>query len=346
MPGKIEMKSYASLKEVFSSFENLKVLIIGDVMLDSYLWGKVERISPEAPVPILHVQKRDKRLGGAANVALNVQSLGAIPVLCSVIGEDAEGSNFLSLLEKSDLSQEGIVKSNSRITTIKHRVMSGAHHMLRVDEEMDHEISKEDFTALLGKIKHLMPTCDVVIFEDYDKGVINQRLIEEVIAFAKSRNVPTIVDPKKRNFLHYKGASLFKPNKKELKEGLKVDSDLSNIDDLENAIALLQSKINAGSILITLSEKGVYISQEGQKVHIPAHLREISDVSGAGDTVISIAALCYALHLSPRFIAELSNLGGGLVCEHVGVVPINKEDLLKEAVKLNMHASLQSNIYS
>jgi rfaE bifunctional protein kinase chain/domain len=336
------MIKFTSLEDVFNSFGNLKVLIIGDVMLDSYLWGKVERISPEAPVPVVHVHKRDKRLGGAANVALNVQSLGAIPVLCSVIGNDSEGNNFMSLLEQSNLSQQGIIRSLSRITTIKHRVMSGAHHMLRVDEEMDHEIDTEDFSELLIKIKQLIPESDVIIFEDYDKGVISQKLIEEVIRFARKENIPTIVDPKKRNFLHYKGATLFKPNKKELKEGLKIDSDLSNMDEIEHAIALLQSKISADSVLITLSDKGVFISQEGQKVHVPAHLREISDVSGAGDTVISIAALCYALRLPPRFIAELSNLGGGLVCEHTGVVPINKSSLFEEASRLKLTSSLSS----
>ena len=339
MSGKIEISQYTSLEDVFQKFEQLKVLIIGDVMLDSYLWGKVERISPEAPVPILHVQKRDKRLGGAANVALNVQSLGSTPILCSVIGNDVEGDNFISLLEKSNLSIEGIIKSEERITTIKHRVMSGAHHMLRVDEEMDHEVSNNDLKLLLEKIKKLTPECDVIIFEDYDKGVINEKLIEEVISFAKKHQVPVVVDPKKRNFLYYRGASLFKPNKKELKEGLKIDSDLKNIDELENAIALLQSKLQAEAILITLSEKGIYISHKQDKFQIPAHHREISDVSGAGDTVISIAALCYALQLPSKFIAELSNLGGGLVCEHIGVVPINKNDLFTEANKLQLFKS-------
>lgn len=336
MPGETEIKNIDSLKDIFESFNSLKALIIGDVMIDSYLWGKVERISPEAPVPIMHVQKKDRRLGGAANVALNVQSLGAVPILCSVIGQDLEGGNFIKLLEDSGLSHEGIVRSEARITTIKHRIMSGSYHLLRVDEEMDKEIEENDRQLLFAKIKSLMPQCDVVIFEDYDKGVINQKLISEVISFSREKNIPTVVDPKKRNFMHYKGASLFKPNKKELKEGLKIDSDLNSLKELEDAIELLRFNIGASSILITLSEKGVYISEEGHKHHIAAHLREISDVSGAGDTVISVAALCKALNLPPRFTAELSNLAGGLVCEHVGVVPINKADLFAEAIKLNM----------
>ena len=336
MPGKIEIKDF-SIEEIFESFNRLRVLIIGDVMIDSYLWGKVERISPEAPVPILNVNKRDKRLGGAANVALNIQALGATPVLCSVIGDDMEGEVFISLLKKAGLEENYILKSEKRITTIKHRVMSGAHHMLRVDEEIDHDLNEKDFKALLDKIESEIPQCDVIIFEDYDKGNITPLLIRKVINLAKKENIPTIVDPKKKNFLHYNGASLFKPNKKELKEGLKIDSDLAQRADLEEAINILQEKLSLNSVLITLSEQGVFIKQGLEKHHIPAHIREISDVSGAGDTVISIAALCYALNLPPQYIAELSNLGGGLVCEHVGVVPISKNNLFKEAKKLALH---------
>lgn len=333
MSGKTEIKEFA-LDKIFEAFNDLRVLIIGDVMIDYYLWGKVERISPEAPVPILHVNRRDKRLGGAANVALNIQALGATPVLCSVIGNDPDGDSFITLLNKAGLENKFILRSDKRITTIKHRVMSGSHHMLRIDEEMDGNLTAEDTASLVHLIKSEIENCDVVIFEDYDKGNITQGLIQEVINHAKLLAIPTVVDPKKKNFLHYHGASLFKPNKKELKEGLKIDSDLGQASELEAAIDLLQSQLFVGSVLITLSEQGVFIKKESEKLHIPAHIREISDVSGAGDTVISIAALCCALNLPARYIAELSNLGGGLVCEHVGVVPVSKETLYKEAVKL------------
>ena len=336
MSGKTKIKAFSSVEEIFKAFTDLRVLIIGDVMIDSYLWGKVDRISPEAPVPIVNVQKRDQRLGGAANVALNVQSLGAIPILCSVIGDDMDGNNFLTLLEKSKLSKEGIIRSDARITTIKHRVISGAYHMLRVDQEIDYSINKDESKQLINRAKKLIPDCDVVIFEDYDKGVLNKEVIEEIIAFANKNNTPTVVDPKKRNFLHYKNASLFKPNRKELKDGLKLDSDLNSLTELQKALKSLKSNLNSESVLITLSEKGVFIDQEKEQFLIPAHVREISDVSGAGDTVISIAALCYALRLPPKFLASLSNLGGGIVCEHIGVVPIEKSTLLKEAKKLKL----------
>ncbi|MFN3405413.1 MAG: bifunctional heptose 7-phosphate kinase/heptose 1-phosphate adenyltransferase [Cytophagaceae bacterium] len=331
--------SINNINDIFTGFKDLRVLILGDVMIDSYLWGKVERISPEAPVPILNVQKRDKRLGGAANVALNVQSLGATPILCSVVGHDIEADDLMGLLKERGLSSEGIIKSKSRITTIKHRVMSGSHHMLRVDQEVDAQITDDESLTLLKKAKALIPNCDVIIFEDYDKGVLHKNLIEEVINFANEKGIPTVVDPKKRNFLHYKNATLFKPNKKEMKEGLKLDSDLKTIEEIDKSIDVLQKALNPCSILVTLSEQGVFFKNGIEKIHIPAHLREISDVSGAGDTVISTAALCYALKLNNRILAELSNLAGGIVCESVGVVPINKDILMKEAIRLNLQVN-------
>jgi D-glycero-beta-D-manno-heptose-7-phosphate kinase len=336
MSGKTKIKQFSSIEEIFQAFSKLRVLIVGDVMVDSYIWGKVERISPEAPVPVVHVQKREIRLGGAANVALNVQSMGATPVLCSVIGNDLDGDNFLSLLDKGKLPREGIVRSDGRITTIKHRVISAGHHMLRVDQEIDSEINARESKLLFERAKKLIPSCDVIIFEDYDKGVLNKSVIRNIIAFANKNNKPTVVDPKKRNFLAYRDASLFKPNRKELKEGLKLDNNLGELSEILKAVRELKSALKSKAILITLSEKGIFIEQNKEQHLIPAHIREISDVSGAGDTVISIAALCYALQLAPKLLASLSNLGGGIVCEHIGVVPINKNILLKEAKKLRL----------
>lgn len=330
----MQKQSYATPEEIFNAFDNLKVLVIGDVMIDSYLWGKVDRISPEAPVPILNVQKREIRLGGAANVALNVQALGAVPVLCSIVGNDLDGKNFQQLLADTGLSSEGIILSDERITTIKHRIISGSHHMLRVDQETDKEISAREKASLIAKIITLLEGADVVIFEDYDKGVLNEDVISIVIKKAKEKNIPTIVDPKKRNFLHYNGATLFKPNKKEMKEGLKIDADLNDLKEIEKSVELLKEKMSLDGVLITLSEQGVYIHDSNDKIHLPAHVRKISDVSGAGDTVVSTAALCLALGLPAKTLAALSNLAGGLVCEQVGVVPIEKKKLLEEAKKI------------
>jgi rfaE bifunctional protein kinase chain/domain len=321
-----------TLQQIFQSFNNLSVLIIGDVMLDSYIWGAVERISPEAPVPIVTVKKKDYRLGGAGNVALNIQSLGARPLLCSLIGNDDEGKKLLQCLDDKGISKEGIGISFDRPTTVKTRVIASHQHVVRVDEESDSPLSEREEKEILERITTLLPKCQVVIFEDYDKGVLNPKIIDAVVELARRNNIPTVVDPKKRNFMAYRNVTLFKPNLKELREGMKVDVDAGNQDQVSKTVGLLKEKLGVQGVMVTLSEHGVYIDQQEQKVKLPAHVREISDVSGAGDTVISVAALCVALNLPARLTAALSNLGGGLVCQHTGVVPINKEELLSEAL--------------
>jgi rfaE bifunctional protein kinase chain/domain len=325
-----------TLDEVFEGFKQLKVLIIGDVMIDAYTYGQVSRISPEAPVPIVNVRKQERRLGGAANVALNVQALGATPILCSVIGEDDDANSFIELLHQSKILTKGIIRSAHRITTVKNRIIAGSQQMLRMDSEQDKPLNDLEHKSIVGQIQLLLEEVDLVIFEDYDKGTVDKNLIEETVAFAKSKGIPTAVDPKKRNFMDYLGVDLFKPNLKELKEGLKVEFDHRNRAELEAAVTSLANALNFKSALITLSENGVLISNEGVYSHIPAHIRSIADVSGAGDTVISIAGLCLALKLPPRFIAEMANLGGGLVCEHVGVVPIDLASLRFEAEKYEL----------
>ncbi|GAA4448472.1 D-glycero-beta-D-manno-heptose-7-phosphate kinase [Nibrella saemangeumensis] len=322
-----------TIDEVFDAFNQLRVLIIGDVMLDSYVWGKVERISPEAPVPVVSVQRRELRLGGAGNVLLNVQALGAEAIICSVIGTDGPGDMLVGQLCDRNLNCDGLIRSDARITTIKERIIAGSQQVVRVDTETDKYITDEECRQLIAKAIELIPTCDVIIFEDYDKGVLSKAAIAEITQFANEQGVPTVVDPKKRNFLSYQNASLFKPNLKELKEGLKLDFDMEADGEFEAAVEELKSRLNLKGALITLSERGVYIDYNGQQHRLPAHVRQISDVSGAGDTVISIAACCVALNMPPRFIAGLSNLGGGLVCESVGVVPIDKQRLKEEALK-------------
>ena len=320
-----------ALSTIFDSFKKLKVLIIGDVMIDSYVYGKVSRISPEAPVPIVNVSKREKRLGGAANVALNIASLGAEPILCSIIGDDLEADIFLDLLKKSNISTRGIIKSEHRVTTVKNRILSGSQHMLRIDSESTKDLNPLEQKTMLQHIQSLIDESDLVIFEDYDKGCINPTLITETVAYARQKSVPVAVDPKKKNFMDYKGVTLFKPNLKELKEGLKIELEADDENGIEEAISSLQDKLNYQLGMVTLSEHGIYIAGDQAKHHIPAHKRSIADVSGAGDTVISIAGLCLALQLPPRFIAALANLGGGLVCEHLGVVPVDRSRLQQEA---------------
>jgi D-glycero-beta-D-manno-heptose-7-phosphate kinase len=320
-----------SLESLFSAFDQLTVLIVGDVMVDSYLWGKSTRLSPEAPVPIVNVLKTEKRLGGAANVALNVQALGATTLLCSVIGDDKDGSDFIGLLEDNNLSTEGIIQSPDRVTTVKQRILSGGQQLLRIDSEIETDLLEHENQALVQRFAELLERADVVIFQDYDKGVLNEQNIAELISLARQKGVPTVIDPKKKNFLRYKGCSLFKPNLKELKEGLKVEFADANREAFERAVAELQDRLETRNILVTLSERGVFCAAGNDKTYIDAHLRTISDVSGAGDTVISIAAVCMALNLPLPLLADLSNLGGGLVCEEIGVVPVDKVKLYQEA---------------
>lgn len=321
------------LKEVFAGFERLRVLVIGDVMIDSYVWGSVNRISPEAPVPIVQARQQEKRLGGAANVALNLKALGAQPVLCAVVGQDEEAQVFERLLAKAGISGEGILRDRSRVTTIKHRIIAGTQHMLRIDSEVDTPVSPEMTDALVARVGELLADIQVIIFEDYDKGVLTSDAIRRIIGMARERGIPTVVDPKKRNFLAYVGCSLFKPNLKELKEGLKIDFQGTTVEDLQRAATLLHEQMQIEAALITLSEHGVFVTNFAETHHIPAHLREIADVSGAGDTVVSIAALCLASGLSLRQVAGIANLGGGLVCQSPGVVPVDKSELLSEALK-------------
>lgn len=322
-----------SINEIFERFNELNVLIIGDVMIDAYTWGKVERISPEAPVPVVNVSHREMRLGGAGNVVLNVQAMGAKAIICSVVGSDSYGNELLNLLTEKGLSTEGIIQSPTRITTVKERIIAGSQQVVRVDTETDKLISEQESNNLLAKVKELANSADVIIFEDYDKGVLSPELIKAITDFANEQQIPTVVDPKKRNFLHYRETTLFKPNLKELKEGLNIQFDVNNPTELTQAVTHLKETLQLKGAFVTLSEKGVYIDSDNEQVHIPAHIRKIADVSGAGDTVISIAACCVALDLNPSLVAGLANLGGGLVCESLGVVPINKALLLEEALK-------------
>lgn len=323
--------TFSDAKPLFEAFSKLKILVIGDVMVDSYVFGGVSRISPEAPVPVVLATKKEKRLGGAANVALNVQALGATPIPCAIVGDDIDGEFFLKRLKERNIPGKGVIISTDRQTTVKERVLSGAHQLLRVDYETDKALSAIEQKSLLAHIKNLLPECDAVIFEDYDKGVINKTIISETIAEANRLGIPTVVDPKKRNFLDYRGATLFKPNLKELREGLKIECDPTDLDSVKAGAKALQEALDAKMVMVTLSEHGVFIKDNGDTHLIPAHIRQISDVSGAGDTVISIVACGLAAGLDAKTTAALANLGGGLVCEHVGVVPVSKEDLLSEA---------------
>lgn len=317
----------------------MNVIIIGDVMLDSYFWGDVTRISPEAPVPIVAVSKKENRLGGAGNVAINVRAMGANPILCGVIGDDDNGDKLVGILKDNKISAEGIVRISDRPTTTKTRIISHTHHLIRIDEEVDKPLSDINSGKVYKTIEKLVKAkkADVIIFEDYDKGVISPILINKVTALAKKHKIPTIVDPKKRNFRAYRNVTLFKPNLKELREGVGASVDARNVEQLNKTVDKLLKEQHIDIGLITLSEHGVYVNSGKEKKILPAYIRNIADVSGAGDSVVSVAALCTACKVSPYHTAFLANLAGGQVCEKAGVVPIDKKQLLKEAVQYLNH---------
>jgi len=326
------------LKNIFSEFSTKNIIIIGDVMIDTYIRGKVSRISPEAPVPVVNFETKEHRLGGAANVALNIKALGAKPFILSVVGEDDNAKLMEKLINENHLPKDGLMFSSERVTTVKTRIIGNNQQLIRIDSEDAKSISKGLEFSIVERLKEIASKdkIDAIILQDYNKGILTPKVIQDVIEFANSNNIPTAVDPKKDNFLAYKNVSLFKPNLKELKEGLDVDFDF-NTESKElflKAIAKLKEEINPKYTFITLSEFGVFINESEKNHFIPAHLRNITDVSGAGDTVISVAALCLSCGLQAELIAEISNLAGGLVCEKVGVISIDKEQLMQEALSI------------
>tara|TARA_B100001758_G_scaffold247927_1_gene268639 strand:- start:14950 stop:15924 length:975 start_codon:yes stop_codon:yes gene_type:complete len=317
--------------QLFNEFNSKRVLIIGDSMIDAYMWGEINRMSPEAPVPVVEIKKHENRLGGAANVALNLKALGATPILCSVIGDDNGGKLFKKLMQKDKLSTQGIMSVRGRKTTTKTRVIAKLQHQLRVDEEDIKSIQNED--KLIKIATKLMNDIDVVILQDYNKGVLTQKIIQEVIKITNNQNIPTIVDPKKQNFSTFKNCTIFKPNLAEINSGMNINCNGDNISELEKASSDLRECLNAKGILLTLAEKGICIKTNQEFKHTPAFNRKIVDVSGAGDTVVAVASLCLASDVSLVDLSILSALAGGIVCEDVGVVAIKKDKLLSEAKK-------------
>ncbi len=320
-----------TIQQAFSKFDELKIAVVGDVMVDAYIWGKVTRISPEAPVPVIDLSSSEDRLGGAANVALNLVALGVQAEIISVIGQDEAGDKLKTLFDEHHIKSDNVVKSNQRKTTIKTRVIGNSQHLLRVDNEQTNAItSKEEDDLIEAVARCITEGVHAIILEDYNKGVLTERVIQAIIQLANENNIITTVDPKKDNFLADKSVTLFKPNLKELKEGLKCEFDMKDFHLFEQAVIDLESELKNQITFVTLSEHGVYVKEGIQRQHIPAHLRDISDVSGAGDTVIAVATASLAAGLSPGQMAHVANLAGGLVCESSGVVAIDKKLLLEE----------------
>lgn len=326
-----------NLKKIFNKFKNNNILIIGDIMLDSYLIGKVERISPEAPVPVVDIEIKENKLGGAANVALNIKELGANPIICSVVGKDSNALELFKLLKENNLKNKFIVKSESRKTTCKTRVIGNNFQLIRIDEETKIELNSDIYSALKENIAMAIAENQInaIIFQDYDKGVINSQLINYITEVSKKRNIPLFIDPKLKNFAYYGKSKIFKPNFNELKRGLNIET--LKIEKWVEAIPFIEKLIfekNIDIFYTTLGDNGILVSymdnEEFIHKHIQGEKRSVADVSGAGDTVISVATLLTINGVEKNEVARIANIAGGLVCEKSGVVPINSDWLLSE----------------
>jgi rfaE bifunctional protein kinase chain/domain len=322
----------SQFKELFQRFSEIPVLVLGDLMLDSYWWGHVDRISPEAPVPIVRMDSRELRIGGAGNVALNLVALNAPVQLLSVIGRDEDGDALIDLLGKKGIGTGSLLRSDQRITTSKTRIISRNQQMLRLDSESTMDLSSTEEDSLLDLFKETIHRSKprVLILEDYNKGLLTPRVIREAIELCRKEQILTAVDPKSRNFFAYQGVDIFKPNLKEVREGLSLALEPADLAALRQVHDQLIQRLHHRISLVTLSEKGVFFQEKDQAKLLPSYVRRVSDVSGAGDTVIAVASLVFAATGESRLMAAVANIAGGLVCEEVGTGPVNRDQLLQE----------------
>ena len=320
------------IEKIFSAFKGLKAGIIGDIMLDTYMIGKVERISPEAPVPVIALQHKEQRIGGAGNVALNCQALGAGAFILGMTGEDQDGDELLNLFKENKINTTYSIRSKNRVTTNKTRIISRSQQMMRIDSEVTEDISPAEQKELLHNLEIFLKKekPDVVIFEDYNKGVLTEETINKAIHLCKTAGVVTAVDPKRKNFFAYQSVDIFKPNLKEVEEALNLIAPETDMGAMRNIHAALHGFLSHRISFITLSEKGVFYQSGKEAAILPSHIRQIADVSGAGDTVIAVATLVYAVTKNIYLMAEIANIAGGLVCEEVGTAAINRDRLLRE----------------
>jgi rfaE bifunctional protein kinase chain/domain len=314
----------------FESIKKQNVLVIGDVMLDRYLLGQYNRLNPEAPVPLVAIESEENRLGGAANVALNLASLGMNPLLIGIINEtDYEGKLFLDEMEVQNISSSWIIKSEARFTTTKIRIYAKDHYLLRYDREKNITLSNSEFRKLCEKIEEAFShPIKAVIIEDYDKGLLNRQVIGNIIQKAIENGVPVLVDPKYSNFWEYEGVYLFKPNLKELNQALGTAIKPFEKDQLQEAIKRLRARMPHQHTLVTLSEYGMVWMDNDEKWYETEGLPIVAkDVSGAGDTVISVITATVIANLPIPKRIKLANEAGATVCIQKGVVPIRQEDL-------------------
>ena len=320
------------LDEIQKHFTGKRIAVIGDLMLDRYFWGRVSRISPEAPVPVVEVDEESTRLGGAANVANNIASLGGVPIMIGVVGNDAGAESLRKLVVEKSFPTDGIVVDTSRPTTIKTRVIAHGQHVVRIDQEEKIDLNGDTQKLVLAALKSQMQSFDGIILEDYNKGVLTRGLISSIVELSKEYRKPITVDPKFNNFFDYKGVSVFKPNRKETEEAL--GRRLHTLAEMEEAAREILAKLDAENILLTLGEMGmILLERNGLLAHVETKARHVADVSGAGDTVIATLTMAMVAGASVREAAALANYAGGIVCGEVGIVPIDKSVLIQTILK-------------
>jgi len=319
------------LTELFNSFGKKSVAVVGDVMLDKYIIGEVTRVSPEAPVPVIDVSEESYRLGGAANVAMNIHSLGGSCLLFGVTGNDDIQKQLAYEMTLQQFSPDFLAIDPTRKTTCKTRIIAQNHHIVRIDTETKEPISDEVEQEILNGLTENIADISAVIFEDYNKGVLTKRLIHKVTQLANKHDIPILVDPKRANFFEFQNCTVFKPNLKEISDAF--GKSFKNTDkDVAEACKMLREKLNSKYILLTRGEKGASIYND-TLTHIPSVALEVADVSGAGDTVIAVLTLGLAAGLTIVDAAKLANFAAGIVCGEVGAVAINKEKLFEYCLK-------------
>lgn len=324
------------LNELFDSFERKTIAVVGDVMLDRYFWGSVNRISPEAPVPVVDVESESARLGGAANVAHNIHSLGGETLLVGVVGDDSSGELLLKTMKENGFFTGGIIRDPDRPTTVKTRIIAHHQHIVRIDRELRTDIRDSIARQIVNFVRENIASIDAIILEDYNKGVATPTLIQQLIALAHQHKKIITADPKFNNFFEYKNVTVFKPNKLEVEKILnrKVDTD----ESVTTAAGELLKRLQAESVLITRGEHGMtLVERNGDITHVPARARKVADVSGAGDTVISTLTIAMAGGANAKEACMLANVAGGVVCGEVGVVPIEREALRQAVLKDTNH---------
>lgn len=304
-----------------SQFSTKHIIVVGDVMIDRYIYGKIQRISPEAPVPIVIPQHKEEKLGGAANVALNVLGLGAKVSILSVVGKDEVADIVDQLCKSHNMEDIVLIKDNSRRTTIKTRILAQNQHILRVDEEDVDDINSTIEEQLLQSFNMIIESKNVdgVILQDYNKGVFTKHVIQSILNTCKKKGIKTFIDPKEKNFFEFKGCTLFKPNKREVEKAMGMSTE--NIDEINK---YLKERLQNEYTMITLGASGLYLSNQGRGNTFQTSPIHVVDVCGAGDSVISMAALAISCNINMEDVAYLCNLTGGLVCEYMGVIPISK----------------------